>query len=601
MSHPESSASRRRRLLVAAQGRPLEEAYQQHGVRADLEAEVGDAAAVARQETLLTPDMLEHLRELIAAKQEAEVVATSPGGSGFELFCSTDAAVIVPGFLASSLGDVGSRGLGLIWVSPALVLSNELGALQLGPYDGSESDLDPRVQIVPTGPLPILYDLLRLALEVRRYATEIFAVDWRKDIDLSARRLAARLRALGNGPRPVHLIAHSQGGLVARRALQLMGPEEARRVVKNLVLLGPANYGTFSAVLALGGGHSMLPLARRLGIEPPQGFQQVLASMTGLYQLLPWDAARVPWLAANDLGRPGSGRAGSTTPASTASSAGAGSSTPPSSTTGPRSSWATTPGPRPSAAYLRRLDDARAARGRPARRRHRAPLLLGPARGPGLPGPRHRALDAGDLSQRHRRRHRHPGRPAARPAGVLSRRAGSSPRRTPRGPAPGRRAPRPRGRGRARARDRPRPAGRRRAARGRRARRPQRGLPLQLRREEGRARGAPGGVPLRPAPPGGAVPQGSLPHPGRVLELQVNQTGRDARTPSMELILDASNLLPFDFLRTGDRLGPRRGQDPPGRRRRRHRLPGRPRHPADQPPRPARLRHRRRRHRRGQL
>ena len=38
-------------------------------------------------------------------------------------------------------------------------------------------------------------------------------------------------------------------------------------------------------------------------------------------------------------------------------------------------------------------------------------------------------------------------------------------------------------------------------------------------------------------------------------ELQAASAGRDARLPSFELILDASNLLPFDFLRTGDRLG----------------------------------------------
>ncbi len=304
MSHPETGAARRRRLLAAVQGRPLDEAYRHQAIRVDLEAEARDSASAGRQDALLTADMLEHLRELIAAKAQEDQPPSSTLGAGAELFCSTDVAVIVPGFLASALADSGTRGLGLIWVSPALVVSNELGALQLGPYDGSEADLDPRVRIVPTGPLPILYDLLRLALEVRRYTTVIFAVDWRKDLDLAARRLAARLRSLGAGPRPVHLIAHSQGALVARRALQHLGPTESRRLVSQLVLLGPANFGSFSAALALGGGHSLLPLAKRLAVEPPQGFQQVLASMTGLYQLLPWDSSRVPWLADNDLGRP---------------------------------------------------------------------------------------------------------------------------------------------------------------------------------------------------------------------------------------------------------------------------------------------------------
>jgi len=301
MPYPDSGATRRRRLLAAVQGRPLDEAYLHQSIRADLEAE---AEAGEGGDGLLTPDMLDHLRELVAAKAGAGPGpgAGATGGAGVELFCSTDAVVIVPGFLASSLSDAGARGLGLIWVSPALIVSNDLGALQLGPYDGTEADLDPRVRIVPTGALPILYDLLRLALEARRYTTEIFAVDWRKDIDMAARRLAARLRSMAVGPRPIHVVAHSQGALVARRALEYLGPEDSLRIVRNLVLLGPANFGSFSAALALGGGHSMLPLARRLGIEPPQGFQQILASMTGLYQLIPWDAARVPWLADNDLG-----------------------------------------------------------------------------------------------------------------------------------------------------------------------------------------------------------------------------------------------------------------------------------------------------------
>ena len=34
---------------------------------------------------------------------------------------------------------------------------------------------------------------------------------------------------------------------MARRALQLLGRDEARRIVKHLVLLGPANFGSFSA------------------------------------------------------------------------------------------------------------------------------------------------------------------------------------------------------------------------------------------------------------------------------------------------------------------------------------------------------------------
>ena len=152
------------------------------------------------------------------ASEGAVGLAGADGGRrGWEIytqraFLSTDAVVIVPGFLASALGDTAAGGFGLIWADPLLPIRDELGALQLAPYDGRERDLYPKVRIGALSALPYLYDILRLALEVRRYTVEMFAVDWRKDMELSAGMLAARLRALaGQSWRPIHLVAHSQG------------------------------------------------------------------------------------------------------------------------------------------------------------------------------------------------------------------------------------------------------------------------------------------------------------------------------------------------------------------------------------------------------
>jgi V8-like Glu-specific endopeptidase/pimeloyl-ACP methyl ester carboxylesterase len=289
---------RRMRLLDQMQGLPIEEAFHQHSIRTDLEAE----AAEADPDGLMTPAVLELLRELIAQKQAQEI-----GRATSHLLAAPirgrETVVIIPGCLASTLSDTSEPGHGLVWLSPTIIKSRRLQLLQLGPFDGTESDLDPQVRIAATGTLPILYDLLTLALTVRNYEVELFPVDWRKDLEIAARLLVVRLRGLAALGRDVHLVAHSQGSLVARRAVQLLGEAEARRIIRHLVLLGPVNYGSFSAALALGGGHSMLSWARRLVLEPSQGFQSVLASMSGLYQLLPWDSDRVPWLAAHDLGQ----------------------------------------------------------------------------------------------------------------------------------------------------------------------------------------------------------------------------------------------------------------------------------------------------------
>ena len=328
------------------QGRRLDEAYLSHpNIRVDVEAE----AAASDPDALVTPDMLEHLQELIEEKRlvvsDEAVPRVSPGSAsvqagpamgravlgalseeasegalglagedggrrGWEIFTqraflSTDAVVIVPGFLASALGDTAAGGFGLIWADPLLPIRDELGALQLAPYDGRERDLYPKVRIGALSALPYLYDVLRLA---RGPAVH------RRDLrgGLAEGRGALRRDAGGPAAGPGRAVVAADppggalaGGAVARRALQLLGRDEARRIVKHLVLLGPANFGSFSAAFALAGNHSLLPMVRKLAIEPRRGIQQVLASMTGVYQLLPFDRDRIPWLARTTTAQPG--------------------------------------------------------------------------------------------------------------------------------------------------------------------------------------------------------------------------------------------------------------------------------------------------------
>ena len=53
-----------------------------------------------------------------------------------------------------------------------------------------------------------------------RWHVRPFPFDWREDIDKSAARLDGEIKAFGAGE-PVHLVAHSMGGLVSRRFIQL--------------------------------------------------------------------------------------------------------------------------------------------------------------------------------------------------------------------------------------------------------------------------------------------------------------------------------------------------------------------------------------------
>jgi hypothetical protein len=85
-----------------------------------------------------------------------------------------------------------------------------------------------------------------------------------------------------------------------------VGELRVNQIVRNLVLIGPANAGSFSAPLAISGDHESIPMLRKLTVEPTGGFRTVFATMTGLYQLMPWDSSRLPSLDAPEhaIGRP---------------------------------------------------------------------------------------------------------------------------------------------------------------------------------------------------------------------------------------------------------------------------------------------------------
>jgi hypothetical protein len=292
------AAARRLRIIDLLRGRSLDEALDIPEARALLEAEADDAetSPEARRDALITRPALDRLEELRRQRHQA--------GPSFELFFSTDDVIIVPGFMGSELRDAG--GHGLIWIDPTLPLHpGELDFLRLSPFDpnGPESDFGAGVNIQPNGAIPLIYELLRWQLEFRRYSVFIFGFDWRKNIDESAALLADQVRSrAAKAFRPLHVVAHSQGTLVTRKALQLLGSDLARRLVNNLVLLGPAGFGTFAAAFAIAGSADLLDTMARFHVTPPG--KDTLQSLTGLYQLLPWNAEVLPWLNDHDLGDP---------------------------------------------------------------------------------------------------------------------------------------------------------------------------------------------------------------------------------------------------------------------------------------------------------
>ena len=277
-------AERRRRITTAGS---LSALLDEPGGREILEAEAADPDASKR---LITKAQLDYLVIVHEARRRPDAKL----GLSFAI----EDVIIVPGFMGSSLRDNATEGLGLIWISPGLILDGApLSALKLSPFQAGipDQDASPRVHIESPGPIPAIYDLLDADLTLRLYSTEVYAYDWRKDIERSATILADKIRGrLGRKLRPLHIIAHSQGSLVARRAIQLLGFDQSRRLINSLVLLGPATFGTFSAAFAIAGSHETLLAVQKYGVKIPADFNAALQSFTGLYQLLPRDPKLFP-------------------------------------------------------------------------------------------------------------------------------------------------------------------------------------------------------------------------------------------------------------------------------------------------------------------
>ncbi|MDZ4849708.1 MAG: CHAT domain-containing protein [Pirellulaceae bacterium] len=182
---------------------------------------------------------------------------------------------ILPGILGSTL----VVGDDTIWFDPIDIAKGKLKLLSL---DGGA------VNVASNGVFWPTYTELYLKLKLAGFDSEYFHFDWRKPIADAGKLLANKIRAAATSNQKVGLVAHSMGGLVSRAAIKSLGLD-AFKLIKNVVLLGTPNFGSYAPALVMTSDYSTVQWMEWLDRKSPQGalVKDVFATFVGLAEMTP--------------------------------------------------------------------------------------------------------------------------------------------------------------------------------------------------------------------------------------------------------------------------------------------------------------------------
>lgn len=153
-----------------------------------------------------------------------------------------------------------------------------------------------RYDISATGIMKDYYGEILMKLRKQNWNIQAFWFDWRKDLKLSADQLNARIKEWFGDDSPVHLVAHSMGGMVARAFIKkyparwksMWDDKNSGQTGGRLVMLGTPTYGSFTIPQVITG---LEPVVRQLSfLDCPHGRQGLLKitnTFPGSLQMLP--------------------------------------------------------------------------------------------------------------------------------------------------------------------------------------------------------------------------------------------------------------------------------------------------------------------------
>ncbi len=188
------------------------------------------------------------------------------------------AVFVLPGILGSNLKAGDKR----IWLSLRLI-----GGLKKLKYEADNGN-----KVLPDGPIGMVYDDLVDHL-AQTHDVQEFAFDWRRPIEEEATRLAdaveAALDLRNDNAKPVRILAHSMGGVLARTML-LKRPKTFKRLMDRdgarFVMLGTPNGGSWAPMQVLSGDDTFGNALASFGSPlRDREARQLMAEMPGFLQL----------------------------------------------------------------------------------------------------------------------------------------------------------------------------------------------------------------------------------------------------------------------------------------------------------------------------
>ena len=204
--------------------------------------------------------------------------------------------IFIPGIMGSELTVTEDGDDDTVWLSFPRLIWGGINKLRLTQDGMREADSARRVQ--PSGLDKDSYAETVLWLKTY-WNVEPFAYDWRKDLDQAAERLKELVETKFKN-QPVHLVAHSMGGLVSRNFIRLY-PSVWKSMLEpkklqggRLIMLGTPNYGSHAIAQAMVAKDKLVKWLAAADLRHDlDEVLEVLNGFVGSYQLLP-SPAKLP-------------------------------------------------------------------------------------------------------------------------------------------------------------------------------------------------------------------------------------------------------------------------------------------------------------------